>query len=65
MILQLAMQSAGAGIGVFLGTVIGLSMRRDKSRTSGLLGGSVVLTALAAGLLAMAVMMVIKYFTAW
>ena len=40
-------------------------MRRDKSRTRGLLGGSVVLTALAAGLLAMAVMMVIKYFTAW
>ncbi len=57
----LVLKSAGVGIGVFVGTMIGLGLRRSKGKTEGLLAGSVPLTALAAGLLAMAVMMLITY----
>lgn len=55
--MALLVQSAGAGVGVFLGTLIGLSVRRRAGKTGGLLAGSVLLTAAAAGLLALAVMM--------
>ncbi|MCA0919835.1 hypothetical protein [Pseudooceanicola nanhaiensis] len=61
MIVSLAMQSLGVGIGVFVGILIGLGMRKRKGNVEGLLAGSVVLTALAAGALAMAVMMALKY----
>ena len=64
MIQQLAIQSLGTGIGVFLGVLIGLGIRKRKGKTEGLLGGSVLLTASAAGGLAMLVMMTMKYFTA-
>ena len=63
MIQQLAIQSLGTGIGVFLGVLIGLGIRKRKGKTEGLLGGSVLLTASAAGGLAMLVMMTMKYFT--
>lgn len=59
----LLMQSAGAGIGVFAGTLIGLSIRKRNGKTAGLLAGSVLLTAVAAGLLALAVMMTVKAMT--
>ncbi len=48
MIQQLAIQSLGTGIGVFLGVLIGLGIRKRKGKTEGLLGGSVLLTASAA-----------------
>ncbi|MCA0960640.1 hypothetical protein [Salipiger bermudensis] len=64
MIQQLAIDSLGAGIGVFLGVLIGLGIRRRKGKTEGLLGGSVLLTASAAAGLAMLVMMMLKYVTA-
>ncbi|EIE51411.1 hypothetical protein [Salipiger aestuarii] len=64
MIQQLAMQSLGAGVGVFLGVLIGLGIRKRKGNTEGLLGGSVILTASAAAGLAMVVMMAMKHFTA-
>ncbi|MCR8546966.1 hypothetical protein M4578_03930 [Salipiger sp. P9] len=63
MIQQLAIQSLGAGVGVFIGVLIGLSIRKRKGRTDGLLGGSVFVTASAAAGLAMIVMMAMKYLT--
>ncbi|MEP4195906.1 MAG: hypothetical protein ABJL99_09750 [Aliishimia sp.] len=53
----LLVQSAGAGIGVFLGTLIGFSIRKRSGKTEGLLAGSILMTAVVAGLLALAVMM--------
>ncbi|EEX15052.1 MAG: hypothetical protein ACX93U_02305 [Salipiger thiooxidans] len=61
MLQQLALQSSGAGIGVFLGLLIGLSLRKRKGKTEGLLGGSILLTASAAGGLALVVMMAVNY----
>ncbi|EPX85025.1 hypothetical protein [Salipiger mucosus] len=57
MILELARQSAGAGLGVFIGVLIGLSIRRRKGKTEGLISDSVPLTAAAAGGLALLAMM--------
>lgn len=62
LLLFLAMKSAGVGVGIFLGTLIGLGMRKQKGKTEGLLGGSVIVTALAAGALAMTAMMAMTYF---
>ncbi|MCA0848119.1 hypothetical protein [Salipiger thiooxidans] len=61
MLQQLALQSSGAGIGVFLGLLIGLSLRKRNGKTEGLLGGSILLTASAAGGLALVVMMAVNY----
>ncbi|APZ51339.1 hypothetical protein [Salipiger abyssi] len=63
MIQQLALQSLGTGVGVFIGVLIGLGMRKRKGKTDGLLAGSVFVTASAAAGLAMIVMMAMKYFT--
>ena len=58
MLLDLAIQNSGAGLGVFLGILIGLGVRRMSGRPDGqLVAGSIVLTALAAGLLALGAMM--------
>mgnify|MGYP000527769860 CR=1 FL=1 len=56
----LAVQSAGPAIGVFLGVLVGLGLRRRAGKTDGLLGNSVLLTASAAGGAALLVMMVIR-----
>ncbi|MWD27813.1 hypothetical protein E0K89_010030 [Aquicoccus sp. SCR17] len=64
MIQQLALQSLGVGLGVFAGVLIGLGVRKRNGNGEGLLAGSVLLTASAAGGLAMLVMMAMKYFTA-
>lgn len=61
MLEYLLVKSAGVGVGIFLGSLIGLGIRSRKGRTEGLLAGSVPLTALAAGLLGLAVMMVVTY----
>ncbi|GGG61396.1 hypothetical protein GCM10011415_04350 [Salipiger pallidus] len=63
MIQQLALQSSGAAIGVFLGLLIGLTLRKRKGRTEGILAGSVLVTASAGAGLALIVMMAITYFT--
>ncbi|KMK67630.1 hypothetical protein [Puniceibacterium sp. IMCC21224] len=61
MLMYLLVKSAGVGVGVFVGTLIGMSIRRRSGKTEGLLNGSVFLTALAAGGLALLAMMVFTY----
>lgn len=58
---MLVQQSAGAAIGIFIGCLIGLSLRKRSGKTTGLLGGSVFVTASAAGGAALMVMMVVNY----
>ncbi|AWI83865.1 hypothetical protein CEW88_09350 [Alloyangia pacifica] len=62
MLQQLVLDSAGAAIGVFVGVLIGLGVRKRKGNTEGLLGGSVLLTASAAAGVALLVMMAFRYF---
>ncbi|SDH58605.1 hypothetical protein [Alloyangia pacifica] len=62
MLQQLVLDSAGAAIGIFLGVLIGLGMRKRKGNTEGLLANSVMLTASAAAGLALIVMMAFRYF---
>ena len=45
-------QSAGIGIGVALGTLIGFGLRARAGKTQGLIQGSVWKTAVLAGMLA-------------
>ncbi|GGE41293.1 hypothetical protein [Actibacterium pelagium] len=60
-IIALAIDSAGVGVGVFVGMLIGLSVRRKRVGTDeGLIGNSVLVTALVLGLGAMALMMLMK-----
>lgn len=56
----LAVQSAAPALGVFIGALIGLSLRRRSGKTGGLLAGSVFLSASAAGGLALLVMMAVN-----
>ncbi len=63
MLAGLALQSAGAGIGVFIGCLIGLGIRKRGGKTEGLIGGSVVLTSAVAGLLGLGSMMVFTYLS--
>ncbi|MCA0942364.1 hypothetical protein CLG85_006035 [Yangia mangrovi] len=62
MLQQLVLQSAGAAIGIFLGALIGLGVRKRKGNSEGLLAGSVLLTACAAGGLALVTLTAIRYF---
>ncbi|ANT59413.1 MULTISPECIES: hypothetical protein [Roseobacteraceae] len=62
MLQQLVLESAGAAIGVFLGVLIGLGVRKRKGNTEGLMANSVLLTASAAAGLALIVMMAFRYF---
>ena len=57
----LLVKSAGAGLGVFLGSLIGLGLRKRGGKTEGLIAGSVLLTSLVAGLLGLSVMMLVTY----
>ena len=63
MIAELVQSSAGAAIGIFVGCLIGLSIRKRAGKTEGLLGQSVLLTASAAGGAALIVMMIVTYLT--
>ncbi len=63
MLAGLAVQSAGAGIGVFVGCLIGLSIRKRGGKSEGLIGGSVVLTSTVAGVLGLISMMVFTYLS--
>lgn len=60
MIGDLVAQSAGVGIGIFLGTLIGLFARKRSGKTDGMLNGSVFLTASAAGGATLLMMMAIN-----
>ncbi|TNF63342.1 MAG: hypothetical protein EP307_05245 [Rhodobacteraceae bacterium] len=62
--LDLVLSSSAPAIGVFVGVLVGLFMRKRSGRTEGLLKGSVVLTAAAAGLMSLAVMMTVNLVTA-
>lgn len=54
------MKSAGIGIGTTLGALVGLGLRKRSGKTEGLLAGSVVLTAVLAGALALSVSVVLR-----
>ena len=58
--LGLVLQSSAPAIGVFIGVLIGLFVRKQSGKTEGLLKGSVLLTAGAAGLMSLAVMVTIN-----
>lgn len=53
----LLLKSAGAAIGVAIGAFIGFAIKARKGSTDGLVRGSVTLTAMVAGLLALVAMM--------
>ena len=55
--LDLVIQSSAPAIGIFVGTMVGLMFRSPKKGDQGLLGGSKALTAVAAGGVALLVMM--------
>jgi len=55
--------ATGIGVGITLGLFIGLSIRKKRGNAEGLIGGSVVLTSLAAGVAAMAFSALVKTFT--
>ena len=48
MIIVLAIKSAGIAVGTFIGVSIGLFARRRRGAEQWLLGGSIIVTALAA-----------------
>jgi hypothetical protein len=56
----LAMKSAGVAVGVFLGVVIGLSMRASKGNRQGLFRDSVFATAFLASMLSWAFVVIIR-----
>lgn len=58
---QLMQQSVGVGAGIAFGSMVGFSLRKRAGKTEGLIGGSVLVTSAVAGMVAMSVMMLIKY----
>ncbi len=62
MIAYLALKSAGIGIGTFVGVGIGLFVAGRRGSQQTLLGDSVLLTALAAGLGAWCLAMLVNSF---
>lgn len=58
---QLMQGSLGVGLGVSVGCLLGLSVRKRKGNTEGLIGGSVFVTSAAFGAAAMAAMMLFKW----
>jgi hypothetical protein len=58
---QLMQQSLGVGVGMTIGSLIGLSFRKRKGNTEGLIGGSVFVTAALIGAVCMAIMMLINW----
>lgn len=58
---QLMQESAGVGAGIALGSLVGLSIHKKRGRSSALVGNSVIVTSALFGMVAMAVMMLMKY----
>ena len=57
----LMQQSLGVGVGMTIGSLIGLGIRKTRGNTEGLIGGSVIITAGVIGFVCMAVMMLITW----
>jgi hypothetical protein len=60
MIPQLLHQTAGVGIGTFLGALIGLSLRARGGNRGGLVRDSVFMTSVLVGMAAWVVMAIIR-----
>jgi hypothetical protein len=58
-----AKQSLGVAVGVFIGAIIGLSVRAKRAGTKGLYKDSVYATAFLASMLAFAAMTLIRLIT--
>ena len=61
MIIVLAIKSAGIAVGTFIGVSIGLFGRRRRGAERWLLGGSIIVTALAAAALALIMAMIVNF----
>lgn len=59
----LALKSSGIAVGVFIGVVIGLSIRANKGNRDGLFRNSVFATAFLASMLAWAIAVILKVVT--
>lgn len=57
----LMQQSLGVGVGMTIGSLIGLGIRKSRGNSEGLLGGSVIVTSAAIGAACMAFMMLITW----
>nr|WP_319251375.1 hypothetical protein [uncultured Celeribacter sp.] len=55
-----AMKSLGVAVGIFIGAVIGLSVRKKSAGTKGLYKGSVFATSFLASMLAFGAMILIR-----
>jgi hypothetical protein len=60
MLPELLHQTAGIGVGTFLGALIGLSVRARQGKRSGLVRGSVFLTSVLVGMAAWVAMAVLR-----
>lgn len=62
MLAEAVNQTVGVGLGVFIGTLIGVGLRARKGQRSGLVQDSVWKTAVLAGMAAWAVSAVVALF---
>ena len=57
----LMQQSLGVGVGMMVGSLIGLGIRKQRGNTEGLIGSSVIVTSGVIGFVCLAVMMLITW----
>lgn len=57
----LIQQSLGVGVGMAIGSLLGLGIRKSRGNVEGLIGGSVFITSGVIGFVCMAVMMLITW----
>ncbi|MBV2361204.1 hypothetical protein KUH32_15680 [Thalassococcus sp. CAU 1522] len=60
MLAQLLHETAGVGLGVFAGALLGFGIRARSGKTEGLVRGSVFFTAVLAGMVAWVAMAAIR-----
>lgn len=58
---MLMQQSLGVGVGMTIGSLLGLGIRKSRGNSEGLIAGSVLVTSAAVGAVCMAVMMFITW----
>ena len=61
----LMQQSLGVGVGMMVGSLIVLGIRKQRGNTEGLIGGSVIVTSGVIGFVCLAVMMLITWIGGW